>query len=89
MAQIDQVLAKIDSNLDGALARLFKLIEIPSVSTDPAFKADCARAAQYVCGELKALGFEASVRETTGHPMVVGHAKAAQRGAPHVLFYGH
>ena len=40
MAQIDTVLSKIDANLDGALARLFKLIEIPSVSTDPAFKAE-------------------------------------------------
>ena len=32
----------------------------------------------------------ARVRETVGHPMVVGHDDAAPaQGAPHVLFYGH
>ena len=35
------------------------------------------------------LGFEASVRPTAGHPMVVASAKAAAESAPHVLFYGH
>jgi hypothetical protein len=32
MAALDTVLAKIDANLDSALGRLFKLVEIPSVS---------------------------------------------------------
>jgi len=31
----------------------------------------------------------AEKRATPGHPIVVGHAKAAREGAPHVLFYGH
>jgi acetylornithine deacetylase/succinyl-diaminopimelate desuccinylase-like protein len=38
--------------------------------------------------ELAALGVEASVRETGGHPVVMGHAKR-NGGAPHVMFYGH
>ena len=29
------------------------------------------------------------MRETPGHPIVVGHAKAKRKDAPHVLFYGH
>jgi acetylornithine deacetylase/succinyl-diaminopimelate desuccinylase-like protein len=29
------------------------------------------------------------VRETPGHPIVVGHARAKRPDAPHVLFYGH
>ncbi len=89
MAALDTVLAKIDGNLDSALARLFKLIEIPSVSTDPAYARDCAKAAEWLAGELKSLGFEASVRKTAGHPIVVGQAKAARPDVPHVLFYGH
>ena len=89
MAALDSVLAKIDQNLDGAVARLIEFVAIPSVSTDPAFAGDCARAADWVTRELKALGFEASVRPTAGHPMVVGHAKAARPDVPHVLFYGH
>jgi acetylornithine deacetylase/succinyl-diaminopimelate desuccinylase-like protein len=89
MALLDTVLDKIDANLDGSLARLFKLISIKSVSTDPAFKADCAEAALWVASELTSAGFTASVRPTEGHAMVVAHARAARADAPHFLFYGH
>ncbi len=89
MATIDAVLDKLDANRDGALERLFALLAIPSISTDAAYAADCDRAADWLAEELVALGFEASVRPTAGRPMVVGHAKAARRDAPHVLFYGH
>ena len=89
MATIEKVLAKLDDNRDAALDRLFALLAIPSVSTDPAFKNECRRAADWLADHLKGLGFEASVRDTPGHPMVVAHAKANRRDAPHVLFYGH
>ncbi len=42
----------------------------------------------WLAADLKSLGFEAAVRPTPGHPVVLGHAKAAA-GKPHVLFYGH
>ena len=89
MPTIDDVLTKIDANQDGALQRLFALLAIPSVSTDPAHSEDCLRAADWLVRELQSLGFEASRRDTDGKPMVVGHAKATRRDAPHVLFYGH
>ena len=34
---------------------------------------------------LAAIGFEASVRDTDGHPMVVAHDRTDRK--PHVLFY--
>ena len=86
---IDNVLARIDHNREAAVQRLFGLLAIPSVSTDPAFSQDCARAAQWLVDELNGLGFDASIRATEGHPMVVAHAKAKRRDVPHVLFYGH
>jgi acetylornithine deacetylase/succinyl-diaminopimelate desuccinylase-like protein len=86
---LDAVLAKIDSNLDAALARLFALAAITSISTDPAYAGDCQRAAEWLATELRGLGFEASVRPTAGHPMVVAHVKTTRKNAPHVLFYGH
>jgi acetylornithine deacetylase/succinyl-diaminopimelate desuccinylase-like protein len=89
MAALEKVLAKIDANLEPALGRLFKLIEIKSVSTDPAYAGDCAKAAQWLVDEFKSLGFEASLRETAGHPMVVARGKASRPDVPHVLFYGH
>ena len=86
MATIEKVLAKLDDNRDAALDRLFALLAIPSVSTDPAFKNECRRAADWLADHLKGLGFEASVRDTPGHPMVVAHGGEGKR---HILFYGH
>jgi acetylornithine deacetylase/succinyl-diaminopimelate desuccinylase-like protein len=85
---LDRVLATIDRNLDQSIARLFALMRIESVSTDPAFAKNCRSAADWLAQELKDLGLDASVRDTSGHPMVLAHGKAAARG-PHVLFYGH
>lgn len=88
---IDTVLKSIDSNLDASLARLFELLKIRSISTDPAYKDECARAASWLADQLISIGFDASVRATTGNPMVVAHAISANANpnAPHVLFYGH
>ncbi len=89
MSDIAPVLATLDANLDASLGRLFDLVRIPSISTDPAYAADCRRAAEWLVRELAAIGFDASVRDTPGHPMVVAHHDGATAGAPHVLFYGH
>src|SRR3984885_5652980 len=89
MASLDAVLAKIDSNLDAALQRLFAFLKIESISTDPAYAGECRRAAEWLVGELQQIGFSASLHPTQGHPMVVAKARAARAGAPHVLFYGH
>ena len=88
-ASIDAVLRKLDETRQPALDRLFELLSIASISTDPAYQGQCARAAEWLCAELKAIGFEASVRPTAGRPMVVGHAKTGRGDVPRVLFYGH
>ena len=89
MARIEAVLNSIDANLEASRERLFDLLRIPSVSTDPAFTQHCARAANWLAEQLKGLGYSADVRPTPGHPIVVGHAQAKRKDAPHVLFYGH
>ena len=91
MSSLDQVLSKIDADLDSSLERLFQWLKVPSISTDPAYKDHCRTAGQWLVDELKGLGVEASLRETGGHPAVVGHAKSETKGQtkPHVLFYGH
>ncbi|MGI9478249.1 MAG: M20/M25/M40 family metallo-hydrolase [Hyphomicrobiaceae bacterium] len=87
---MEKVLAQVDANHDAALARLFDLLRIKSISTDPAFHADCLKAADACRELLEAAGFDAEVRETTGKPMVVGHALGTHGAdVPHVLFYGH
>ncbi len=85
--QIDQALAAVDAGLDASLDRLFSLLRIRSISTDPAYAAECQKAADWIAGELAALGFDAAARPTPGHPVVVAHGP--QQAGPHVLFYAH
>jgi acetylornithine deacetylase/succinyl-diaminopimelate desuccinylase-like protein len=91
MATEAAVLAAVDQELEGSIARWIELLKIPSISTDPAYTGDCRKAGQWLVSALKAMGFAASLRDTPGHPMVVAHYRARQRrpGVPHVLFYGH
>ena len=84
---IDRVLGDIDADLDNALSRLFDWLKIPSISTDPAYKEQCRKAAEWVRGDLESLGFKARLSDTSLHPVVIGHKP--KPGAPHVLFYGH
>ena len=87
MKTLDAVLNRIDQEIDHSVERLFALLRIASVSTDPAFKDQCRAAAEHVAADLKSIGFEATVRPTAGHPVVVGKSNGA--AGPRVLFYGH
>ena len=89
MSTLDAVLNRIDSDIDNSIERLFSLLRIASISTDPAYKDDCRKAAEHVATDLRSIGFSAEVRPTEGHPVVVGKVKAGTDKAPNVLFYGH
>ncbi|WP_108398154.1 M20/M25/M40 family metallo-hydrolase [Devosia submarina] len=84
---LDSVLAQVDQNLEQSLNRLYELLRIKSISTDPAYASECQRAADWIVSELSGLGFDAAARPTPGHPVVVAHAPPA--GGTHVLFYAH
>ncbi len=83
------VLRQADASLEASSARLFDLLRIPSISAQPATRRTaCARPNGYATSHW--IGFEASVRPTGGHPVVVAHHAAPSGYAgPHVLFYGH
>ena len=87
MKALEAVLDRVDQDIDQSVARLFALLRIASISTDPAYKDQCRAAAEHVAADLKSIGFEASVRPTAGHPVVVGKSNSAT--GPRVLFYGH
>src|SRR3954466_14845424 len=90
MSQIQAVLQQIDRDLDASLDRLFALLRIQSVSTDPAYKDSCRAAAEFVAADLNSIGFVAEVRATAGHPIVVGKSgNGKANGNARVFFYGH
>ena len=84
-------LTAAEAAYDQSQSRLFELLRIPSISTDPAHNADCDTAASWLVKELSALGFKAEARATAGRPMVVAHYTPPNATAktPHALFYGH
>ncbi len=87
---IEAVLRHADAELDHSRERLFELLRIPSISAQPAHAADCREAAEWIRAQLAGLGFEAGLRETAGHPVVLAHhAGPSDYRGPHILFYGH
>jgi acetylornithine deacetylase/succinyl-diaminopimelate desuccinylase-like protein len=91
MSTLDKVLDTLTQSQDAGLSRLFDLLRIESISTDPAYKAQCRKAAEWCAAQLRDIGFaEAKVVPAAGHPFVVAHdRKTIPPGMPHVLFYGH
>ena len=83
---LEAVLDHIDADLENSIARLLDLMRIESISTDPAYADDCLAAAEWLVDDLNSIGFDAEIRPTTGHPMVM--AKGGT-GGTHTLFYGH
>ena len=90
MTTLAKVLKLIDASHADSLQRLFELLSIPSISTDPAFAKECQAAAEWCQSKLLEIGFSSDVIPTTGHPVVIAHDRAKPNpDKPHVLFYGH
>ncbi len=89
-SQLNAVLDHLDQTYDDARNRLFEFLRIPSISTDPEYRDQCQQAAQWCADTLVDIGFNADVRATDGHPMVVAHDRdSTDKDQLHVLIYGH
>ena len=79
----------IIENRERFFAELFSLLRIPSVSAQPAHRADMGRCADRLVELLLEAGAdEAAVYPTAGHPVVFGR-KAVPGAEGTVLVYGH
>ncbi len=89
MNRLEPVLAHLETHFDTYLLELIEFARIPSVSTDPAFKPDVARAARWVTDRLRRAGVPSvEILETPGHPVVYAEWISAP-DAPTILIYGH
>ncbi len=73
------------------VAALSDFVAIPSVSADPAHRADVERAAAWVRDRVVAAGGSAELVPRGERPLVIGDVRASRdaAGAPTVLCYGH
>jgi len=87
---VQNVLTRVDAELDHARGRLFDLLRIPSISTNPDHRKDMQQAAEWLRAQLEELGLTVTIMPTPGHPVVLGtHPGPTGTNAPRVLFYGH
>ena len=70
-------------------AELDDFLRIPSVSARSEHNADTARCADWLASRIRALGMDATIHQTPGHPIVVGEWRKAGANAPTILVYGH
>ena len=72
------------------MAGFLELLRIPSVSTDPAYKADLERCADWVVAEMARIGFKNCQKmPTAGHPALYGEWLEAGADKPTVVIYAH
>ncbi len=78
---LDQHAARFESEL-------CELLRIPSISAIGEHHGDIEKAADWVLGQFRSLGFQAEKISTPGNPLVYAESPAVP-GAPTVLIYGH
>lgn len=68
---------------------LIEVCRIPSISTKPEHQADVRRAVEWTAEKCQAVGLQAEIHETGGHPLVYAEHCQAGPDAPTYLVYGH
>jgi acetylornithine deacetylase/succinyl-diaminopimelate desuccinylase-like protein len=89
IAPVEAVLRHLEDDFDNAVERYAQLLRIPSISTDPAFRAETRSAALSLAAELDSLGFATRLHDTPGHPVLVARHPGPGGAVPHLLYYGH
>src|SRR5215204_6181396 len=80
----------LEENHERFQNELIELLRIPSISHDPAHKADMDKAAQWLAGKLSAIGMnQVEILPTAGHSVIYGEWLKGGTSAPTVLIYGH
>ncbi|HSB72595.1 MAG TPA: dipeptidase, partial [Candidatus Methylomirabilis sp.] len=86
---MDPAIAFIQERREAFVEELKAFLRIPSVSTKSEHKGDVQKAAEWLAGEMRAIGLEhVQVLPTAGHPVVYADWLHAP-GKPTALIYGH
>ncbi len=85
-----KAIQQAQQQFDPFLASFFDLLRIPSVSTDPAYKADLERCADWIVAEMSRIGFNhCRAIPTSGHPVIYGEWLEAGPDRPTVIVFSH
>lgn len=86
----EDVLGRIDREKESYLEELEDYLRIPSISTDPKYRDEVLRSAEFLRSKMEDAGLKARLvaTEGEGYPLVYGEWSGAP-GKPTLLFYGH
>jgi acetylornithine deacetylase/succinyl-diaminopimelate desuccinylase-like protein len=84
---MNAVLQYLQDNQSRFVDELCQYLRFPSVSAQPDHRPDMASCGEWLVKHCRAIGLEAEIRPTAGHPIVL--AKTKRTGRPHYLVYGH
>ena len=80
----------VDKNKQEFLDSLFEILEIQSISSDPIFKPQLSKGAEWIEKYLKKIGIpETKILFTQQHPVVFGESSKYGKDKPTILIYGH
>jgi len=85
MSDIDKYLEAEGGRFEDELC---SFLRIPSISADPRRIRDMHKAAEWLAGQFRGLGFDTEVVATEGHPLVYAESPRIE-DAPTALVYGH
>ncbi|HEY5296897.1 MAG TPA: dipeptidase [Verrucomicrobiae bacterium] len=84
------VLDYLKRNQSRFVAELGDYLRFASVSAQPQHKPDLHACAEWLVNHCRALGLEAKISETAGHPIVVARTPREKNSRkPHFMIYGH
>ena len=89
------VLDYLKQNQSRFVAELCELLRFPSVSAQPQHKKDLLACAEWLVNHCRAIGLDAKICPTDGHPIVLAKTprlaatKRSEGGKPHFMVYGH
>ena len=86
------VLDYLKQNQPRFVAELCDYLRFASVSAQPQHKKDLCACAEWLVAHCRAIGLEAKICPTAGHPIVVAktpNRNGGRGGTPHFMIYGH
>lgn len=90
MTPAQKAIEHAHANRESYMTGFQEFLRIPSVSTDPAYKADLERCADWLVEEMTRIGLKNCRKiATAGHPAIYGEWLDAGADKPTVLIYAH
>lgn len=89
-SSIEKAIEYARTHRDQYLEGYQDLLRIPSISTDPTYKAEMQRCADWIVSEMTRIGLkDCRTMPTSGHPMIYGEWLEAGDDRPTILVYSH